>query len=221
MMRTALLLLVLFLIRVHPCSSVVNASASEVLYENNFEKLQPGKMPDELMVLEGGFSIKADATNKFVELPGAPLETFAFLFGPTETENVNATARFFGTGKGRRGPTFALGLNGVGGYKLQVAPSKRVIELIKGDTDVLASAPYKWDSGSWTMLRLQVLKLKDGEWKIEGKAWPQGAPEPQTWTISHNEKNPPIPGRAGIWASPYSETPIRFDDVRLERAPRS
>ena len=193
-------------------------SAAEVLYQNDFEKLQPGKMPDELMVLEGGFSVKSDGTNKFVELPGAPLETFGFLFGPTETENIAASARFFGTGKGRRGPTFAVGLNGVGGYKLQVAPSKRVIELIKGDTDVLTSAPYKWESGSWTILHLQVTKIKDGEWKIEGKAWPQGAPEPKTPTISHTEKTAPIPGRAGVWGSPYSETPIRFDDLKVTRA---
>ena len=216
-MKILVLLFALFLIRVHPCSSVINASAAEVIYENNFDKAQPGRIPDEFMVLEGGFSVKADGTNKFVELPGAPLETFGFLFGPTETENVSASARFFGTGKGRRGPSFAVGLNGVGGYKLQVAPSKRVLELIKGDTDVLTSVPHQWQSGSWTMLRLQVNKLKDGEWKIDGKAWAQGTPEPQTWTVSYIEKTAPIPGRAGVWASPYSETPIRFDDLKLER----
>ena len=192
-------------------------SAAEVVYQNDFEKLQPGKMPDDFLVLEGAFSVKTYGTNKLVELPGAPLETFGFLFGPTETENMAASARFFGTGKGRRGPSFAVGLNGVGGYKLQVSPSKRVIELIKGDTDVLTSVPYKWESGSWTFLRLQVTKIKDGEWNIQGKAWPQGLPEPQTWTVSHTEKTAPISGRAGIWASPYSETPIHFDDLKLER----
>ena len=191
--------------------------SAQILYENNFEKAKPGNMPDELMVLEGGFSVKQEGTNTFVELPGAPLETFGFLFGPTETENIAASARCLGTGKGRRGPTFAVGLNGVGGFKLQVAPSKRMLELIKGDTDVLKSVPYKWQSGSWTMLRLQVVKVKEGEWKIEGKAWPQGAPEPQTWTISHVENTAPIPGRAAVWGSPYSETPIRFDDLKVFR----
>jgi len=126
-------------------------------------------------------------------------------------------ARVFGTGKGRRAPTFAIGLGGVSGYKLQVAPGKKLIELVKGENEVLASAPYRWDSGSWTLLHLQVLKAKDGEWKIEGKAWLQGTPEPKDWTVSHAAKLAPLPGRAGLWGSPYSETPIRFDDLQVLR----
>ena len=192
-------------------------SAGQVLYQNTFEKAAPDKMPDELMVLEGGFAVKSDGTNSFVELPGAPLETFGFLFGPTETENVTASARVFGTGKGRRAPTFTVGLNGVGGYKLQVAPGKRVVELIKGDTDVLASAPFKWESGSWTQLRLEVTKAANDEWRVAGKVWAAGASEPSAWTVSHTEKTAPTPGRAGVWGSPYSETPIRFDDLKVER----
>ena len=188
-----------------------------MLYENNFEKAEPDKMPDDVMVLEGAFAVKPDGTNKVVELPGAPLETFGFLFGPTESENLSASARAFGTSKGRRAPTFAIGLGGVSGFKLQVAPGKRMVELVKGENEVLASAPLKWDSGSWTLLRLQVIKAKEGEWRVEGKAWTQGSPEPQNWPVSYVNKTAPIPGRAGVWGSPYAETPIRFDDLRVVR----
>lgn len=198
-------------------SLLAGVGSAQVLYENNFEKAEANKMPDDLMVLEGAFAVKQDGTNKFVELPGAPLETFGFLFGPTEMDSIAASARMFGSAKGRRAPSFAIGVNGVSGYKLQIAPGKKVIELVKGENEVLASAPYKWDSGSWTMLRLQVVKAKDGEWRIEGKAWGQGSPEPQSWTVSHTDKTGPIPGRAGVWGSPYSETPIRFDDLKVVR----
>src|SRR5215204_3939093 len=79
------------------------------LYRNDFEKAKPEAVPEDLMVLEGGFAVAQEGTNKFLELPGAPLETFGVLFGPTETNGVNVSARVFGTGKGRRFPSFALG----------------------------------------------------------------------------------------------------------------
>jgi len=194
----------------------VRAAEEKVVYENSFEKSPVGKLPEEFLVLDGAFSIKEQDGNKFIELPGAPLDSFGVLFGPTESGGSVVSARVYGTGKGRRFPTFGVGLNGVGGYKLQVSPGKKLLELYKGE-EVLASAPYNWDSDSWTILRLQV-RQAGAAWKIEGKAWKQGTAEPTAWAISHQEKTDPSPGRASIWGSPYSTTPIRFDDL-LVRAP--
>ena len=141
------------------------------------------------------------------------------LFGPTATEGHAVSARVFGTGKGRRYPTFAVGLNGQGtsAYKLQVSPAKKSVELFKGDA-VRASVPYEWQSGTWTRLWLQVRRVKDGEWKVEGKVWTEGAKESSTWTVSSDEKEEPVVGKASIWGSPYSTTPIRFDDLVVTAA---
>jgi hypothetical protein len=191
------------------------AQSAKPLYENNFEKAEVDKLPEDFLVLDGSFTVKAEGGNKFVELPGAPLDSFGFLFGPTEKEGLSVKARILGTGKGRRFPVFAVGLNGVGGYKLQVAPAKKAIELTKGD-EVMASVPFEWQSGSWTMLRLQVRKVKDGQWKIEGKAWPQTGKEPAAWTISLEENSEPTPGRPTLWGNPFSGTPIQYDDLLVE-----
>jgi hypothetical protein len=181
------------------------------LYEMNFEKAELEKVPEGFLVLDGGFAVKAEGGNKFLELPGAPLDSFGALFGPTEAVNLSVSARIYGTGKGRRFPTMAVGLNGGGGYKLQVSPGKKLIELYKGE-DVKATVPFEWASGTWTMFRLQVRKLKDGEWKVEGKVWAQTGKEPADWTISFSDKEEPPPGRASIWGNPFSTTPILFDD---------
>jgi hypothetical protein len=37
-------------------------------------------------------------------------------------------------------------------------------------------------------LKLQVRKVKDGEFAVEGKAWKQGTTEPEKWLITHTEK---------------------------------
>ena len=83
------------------------AALPGTVYQNDFEKAEIGKVPEDFLVLDGGFAVQQEGGNKFLELPGAPLDTFGLLFGPTETNNLSASARIFGTAKGRRFPAFA------------------------------------------------------------------------------------------------------------------
>lgn len=188
-------------------------------YQNDFEKAALDKVPDDFVVQDGTFSVKAENGNQFLELAGAPVDTFGLSFGPAGSANVGASARVFGTGKGLRGPVFGIGLSGGGGYKLLIAPGKKHIELVKGE-QLLVSAPYRWESGTWTMLRLQVRKVKEGEWRIEGKAWKQGAPEPASWLLAWDDHTEPFTSRATIWGSPISGTPIRYDDLAVSELGR-
>jgi hypothetical protein len=191
------------------------AEDAKPLYQNNFENVDVGKVPDDFLVLDGAFAVQQESGNKYLELPGAPLDTFGVLFGPTEKSDLAVNARIKGTSKGRRHPTFGVGLDGQGGYRLQVSPGKGALELYRRDA-VVATVPYEWKSGAWTMLRLQVVKAGEA-WKVEGKAWTQGAPEPEKATVSFDESTEPPAGRAVIWGSPFSTTPIQFDDLLVTR----
>jgi hypothetical protein len=186
------------------------------LFENDFEKVTAGKLPDDFMVLGGEFTVREEGGNKFLELPGTPLDSFAVQFGPTEIADVAVSARIFGTATGRRFPAFGVGLNGVSGYKLQVSPAKKALELLK-DQDLKTSVAFDWKPAAWTQLRLQVRQVKDGGWRIEGKAWPQGEGEPKDWMVVADEKEEPVAGRASVLASPFSGTPVWFDDLVVER----
>src|SRR3954454_19115309 len=88
------------------------AVAEPALYSNNFETAEVDKVPDDMLVLDGNFAVKQEDGNKFLELPGAPLDTFGVLFGPTTNANVAVAAKIYSTGKGRRYPVFGVGLNG-------------------------------------------------------------------------------------------------------------
>ena len=193
------------------------APAAKAIYSQDFEKTDVDKVPDGMLVLDGGFAVKQAGTGKVLELPGDPLDTFGVLFGPTEKEGVCVQARILGTGKGRRFPVLAVGLSGVGGYKLQVTPSKKALEIYKGE-DVKATVAFDWKSGEWAQLKFQVRKVKDGEWKAEGKVWAQGTPEPAAWQINFAETTEPTPGRPSIWGLPFSGTPIQFDDLLVTPA---
>jgi hypothetical protein len=206
MRLTGLLLLLALLAR--------TTALGQIKYENNFEKAQLDSTPEDFLVLDGAFAVKEVEGNKVLELPGAPLDTFGLLFGPTEKENISASARIFGAAKGRRFPVFDVGLNGVGGYKLRVSPGKKQIELYKGDT-VKKAVPLEWQAGKWTHLKLQIVKNGESGWKIEGRIWQEGASESSKPTIELLDTEAPIAGRASISAMPYAGLPVWFDDLEV------
>jgi len=111
--------------------SGLHAQGAKALFDESFSAAKPGEVPESFMVLDGQFAVREEEGNRFLELPGAPLESFGVLFGPNEAEGVEVTARILGTKSGRKFPTFAVGLNGVGGYKVRVAPAKNALELVK------------------------------------------------------------------------------------------
>jgi len=186
------------------------------LFENNFEKAETGKLPPGFEFPVGEFAVKEEAGNKFLELPGAPVDSYSVQFGPAGSADVAVSARVFATAKGRRSPTFGIGLNGVGGCRLQISPGKNALELFK-DQELKATLAFEWKARTWTSLRLQVRKVKAGGWEVEGKAWTQGADEPKGWMISFDDQEEPVAGRASVLGSPFSGTPIWFDDLKVEK----
>jgi len=189
-------------------------AAPTPVFTEDFSRIEVGQVPDGFLVLDGAFQVKADGAEKFLELPGAPLESYGLMFGSGNKEDWGAQARVFGTLRGRRFPVFGVSVNGVGGYRVVVAPAKRAIELLKGD-EVKASAEFIWEDGTWTQVRVQIRKLADGTWKVEGKAWKDGEEEPSQWLVGWTEADSPVAGRAAVWGQPFAGTPIRFDDLRI------
>jgi len=187
-----------------------------VTYENDFSTAEIDQVPNEFLVLDGRFAVREFEGDKVLELPGSPLETYGVLFGSSARDGLAVTARIHGTRKGRRYPAFAVSLGGVSGFRLQITPAKRALELLQGD-QVLQSMPWEWKSGAWTHLRLQIIKASDATWLVQGKAWIAGSSEPDDWVLTRSQPEQPVSGKPGIWGKPFSGTPIHFDDVRVAR----
>jgi len=190
--------------------------AAEPLYQTNFEKTKTGEVPEDFLVLDGDFAVKQSNGNKYLELPGAPLDAFGFMFGPSARHGNEISARMFGTKKGRRFPVFGVALNGVNGYRLQVAPAKRAIELLKGSA-VVAKVPFRWGGGEWLRLSLRVEQTGAAEWTVSGRVWADSKKAPAKPSITHTETKEPRNGKPSIWGSPYSGTPIRYDDIVVKK----
>jgi hypothetical protein len=200
-----------------PVKATVAAQATGPLYQNDLQKLEAGKLPDEFLVLGGDFSIVKDADNVLIELPAEPIDAFGLLYGPTfKNEGSTASARFFGTKKGRRAPAFGVGLYGISGYKVRLSPAAGKLEILK-DEMIKADVPFEWKSESWTRLRIQARPGGNGQWKVQGRAWPDGEKEPETWQIEWTDSEAPPSGRASLIGAPYSGIPLRFDDLMADK----
>jgi len=195
----------------------LTASAAP-LYQQDFTKAEVGSQPEDLLLLDGQFAVREDAGNRFFELPGAPLESFGFLFGPSNQSGVEVSARIFSTKQGRKFPTFAVGLNGASGYRLQVSPAKKSLEILKGDSSA-ASIPFDWKSGEWTEMRLRIVKNASGTFRVEGRAWATGSAEPTQPLVTLDESTLQPAGKSGAWGMPFAGTPIRFDDLKVTPVP--
>ncbi|MEC9081470.1 MAG: hypothetical protein VYE44_06795, partial [Verrucomicrobiota bacterium] len=82
----------------------ISTQAAEPLYLKNFEQTEIGEVPSDFLVLDGSFEVKEEDGKKYLELPGAPLDSFGIIFGPSAKYGNEISARIFGTKKGRRYP---------------------------------------------------------------------------------------------------------------------
>lgn len=193
---------------------IAAASPTPPAYINDFEKAEPGKVPDDVTVLEGPFAVREIDGNKCLELAGDPVGSFGALFGPEGLTGMEVKARVWGAASGKRFPEIGIGANDAGGYKLFLIPARHLLELRKGD-DAVATTGFNWTDRTWTWLRLRVQSTGPSNWVIQGKAWPDGRKEPEAWALSAPDTEAPSAGRASIWGSDYSEQPIRFDDLSV------
>ena len=171
-------------------------------------------LPADFTVLNGKVRIGRSNGNRYAELPAKPPTAHGLLFGPALSNGLRVGARFL-TEDAEKPPTFAVGLNGLSGYKLQVNPNKQQLELLSNEV-IVHSAKFEWLPNQWTHLQLQVRALPGLQWAVEGKAWNQKEEEPTRWTLQWKDTAAPSNGQPSVWGTPHAGKPIALDDVGLQ-----
>jgi sugar phosphate isomerase/epimerase len=191
--------------------TALNISGAPV-YHQNFQNDADGSVPEDFLVLGGDYSIQSGA----LVLPGTPLNKFGAVFGPDNEGDLEISARIRSEKRGRLSPSFGIGLYGLGGYALNASNSKNALELFRGRKAV-SQVSFNWTPSTWTHMKLAVSSTSDSTWSIRGKAWSEQSHEPDHWQIEHQSKQAPTQGKASIWGQPYSDRPIEFDDITIDR----
>lgn len=186
----------------------------------DFQTCDVGNPPAELTLTdaESKFTIIAEGDNRMLQMAPSPIVDGGVLLGNSVKGAVMVNARIRAAGKRRSSPRFGVGLHGVGGYRLLVVPAHKELQVMKDDA-VVAQVPFAWTSGTWTHLEFSVMKAAEGGSLIEARAWSEGQTRPEAPLITLSVATPPGQGKASLWATPYSELPVEFDDVMVTPRP--
>lgn len=175
-----------------------------------------GEVPKEVFIVEGKIQITAKDGNKAIVIdPAAELTDACAQLATSAAGESSIEARVFASKRARSVPKFGVSVHGMSGYRLLVNAAKKQLELVRNDT-VAASVPFTWTSDAWLKLKLEVKRGAGDAWLITGKAWAADASEPAEATIKAEDKGLKGQGKAGVWGTPYSQTPIYFDDITVK-----
>lgn len=174
-----------------------------------------GTPPQEVFVVDGNIKIAAKDGGKAIVIDPNPITDATAQLGDAANGSASITVKVFASKKGRSMPRFGVSAHGMNGFRLMVNPARKTLELVRTD-EVIKSVPFAWTTDTWTKLRLEVKKTGDAAWSIAGRAWPAEGEEPKEPLILHTDTTLKGQGKSAIWGTPYAETPIYFDDIKIE-----
>ena len=198
----------------HALGSVAAVAEEAAPVKVDFEEYEEGTEPD-LFVIEGTFKIATEDGNKVLQLEPLPLAESGVIFGKSLKGAASVTADVKASKLRRSSPRFGVGLHGISGYRLRVVPASGKLEVVKSE-EVIHSVDYKWTSDQWLTLRLTIEAGAESKWVISGWVWQRGGEAPKEPAITFQSDERPGQGKASIWGTPYSGTPISYDNVVIE-----
>ncbi len=189
-----------------------------LVYANDFEADEPGRVPGDYFVLDGGFEIEkgeVEGAGQALKMLPAPMVEGSIQFGSSLEGGGSVKMRAKAEKRGRSYPRFGVGMHGLKGYRLRVAPSAKQLQLVR-DEEVIQSVPFDWTSGLWYFVELQVLE-NNNSWTVSGRVWSESVERPKDAQIDYIAVETEFRGKASILGTPYAGLPIWFDDLEIRR----
>jgi hypothetical protein len=176
-----------------------------------------GPVPKEVFVLQGNVLVsKHEGSQVLMIDPSGELNDVICQLGNSSQGETHIQAKAYASKRGRSRPKFGLTAHGMSGYQLIVNAPLGKLQLLKG-TDIIQQIPFSWQSDAWLMMKLDI-QPQGQSWRITGTVWPASEKEPATAQIQHEDSAFKGQGKAGLCGTPYSLTPIYFDDICIRSA---
>jgi len=197
------------------CGHAQGALPWKVAYEQNFEKIQEGRLPDDFFVLDGRFSVQQRNARKCLILPGNPVGEFGFLFGPRfGLETMELSYSCLGGVKSRRHSVFSGAIGGIRGLNYRMNPSsgKGILTYLN---DWKHDDHITWASKEWMRVCIKIVPqpVKQGMMitlKTHLESESAGPKEGFTTFLKGT-----LSGKCALWGFSYAEKEMRWDDILI------
>lgn len=186
---------------------------SGLVYQNDFTQASTGGLAQDLLVLEGDFTVEKKDAQAYLKLSALPLLDASVQLGENLAGGAIIKTRVKAEMQGRRAPVFGVGLHGVTGFQLVVEPAGKKLKLKRG-IEWVQDVKFEWRSGQWYFVELSVLE-NSSNWTIEGRVWAESEKRPEVAQIEYIAEEKPNKGRAYLSGTPSSGRPIYYDDIEL------
>ena len=197
-------------------SSIKDEPVWQSLYQENFEQIEQGGLPDDFFVLEGNFYVTTKDGRKCLALSPYPVNEHGFLFGPRiKNETIELSFTCMGGSKSRRYNVFEGAVGGIRGIKFRVNPATQEA-LISCRDDWTQSFPMSWSSKEWMRVVFST------EWKLDKKQSSikikiSRESDPSVSVLFQDlliEERVPG-GKCGFWGFSYAEVEMYWDDIQI------
>ena len=198
------------------------SSPWHLLYEENFDGIEEGKLPDDFFVLEGNFMVADMNGRKCLALKGLPVGEHGFLFGPRiRDKHLELSFSCKGAVKSRRHSVFALALGGMSGIHLRFNPgTQNLLMSYREDSHIRES--IHWASSEWVHVCLRVIQgdvqqelIIKAQWNNESE---KSKKNEDTWRIEDSS----LPGgKCILWGFSYAEKEMYWDDLKIRTQARN
>ena len=204
----------LSIIKIYASSQV---TYGELLYHENFEEIEEGKLPEDLFILDGDFSVQVRDQRKCLVLPGSPVGENGLLVGP-RVQGSGAILQFSVkmTSRGRRFSSWECAMGGVRGARMRFDGGLNKVTLSL-NYEALKTLQLSRNKDSWTCVLFEAsTSTEKNDPCMRFKVWAETSSPPTTWNlIIPCSKDIPF-GRCAIWGYTYSGEEILWDDIYIQ-----
>ncbi len=104
-------------------------------------------------------------------------------------------------------------------YLIVLKGNSQEIEVNSNQERLKVAVPFRWSPNTWYTLKARVDIAPDGSGTVRGKAWKQGEPEPEAWTIEVPHKTAHLAGSPGLFGFSPQEMRVFIDNVSVTQNP--
>jgi len=191
----------------------------DVLYEQRFEEVEEGGLPEDFFILEGQFSVAKRDGRKCLVLPGHPVDEHGFLFGPRlNSSNVELSFSCLGGFKSRKHNVYAGALSGVRGIHFRINPSFRDFRVTHSDYEKHRDGVI-WSPKEWMRVDILAQPEKERKTRLRVHIYPAVSGGEDGWKSIFFVDGLLVGGKCALWGFAYAEQEMAWDDLVI-RGPK-
>jgi hypothetical protein len=212
--RTLFLLLPIFFINGLQ-GSEKHQVAWKIVYEQDFEEIKEGSLPEDFFLLGGDFAVRIRKGQKLLCMPGNPVGEHGFLFGPRlGNETIELSFSCLGGTKSRRHNVYSGAIGGIRGLNYRVNPISKNIMISLMDAHM--ERPTYWASDNWIKIKITVIPdaaNNESQIIIRNASKPQDNFDSEEIKMSLNGMIKG--GKCALWGFSYAEKEMYWDDLLI------